>query len=111
MPPPLSLLLRKVRYTYKLRECILGQVGYYSGSLEFATDMLDDFEYHTYLIQMHLRRPDRLHKFKAPEAIIGPLHHRRDQPPSLEQSVFLLLQLQRVQTAADAYLLDKLYRA
>ncbi|KAH9952535.1 hypothetical protein BGW80DRAFT_1452225 [Lactifluus volemus] len=69
MPPALALLFRKIRYTYKLRECLLGQVGYYKGSLELAADMDDDFEYHMYLIQMQLRRPDRLHKFKAPKAM------------------------------------------
>ena len=31
--------------------------------------MNDDVEYHMYLIQMQLRRPDRLHRFKAPKAI------------------------------------------
>ncbi len=69
MPPALALLFRKIFYTYKLRECLLGQVGYYGGSLELAADMDDEFEYHMYLIQMHLRRPDRLHKFKAPKAM------------------------------------------
>ncbi|KAI0289048.1 hypothetical protein BC826DRAFT_639489 [Russula brevipes] len=70
MPPALALLFRKIRYTYKLRECILGQVGYYNGSLELAAGMDSDFEYHMYLIQMQLRRPaDRLHKFKAPKAM------------------------------------------
>ncbi|KAF8323456.1 uncharacterized protein EI90DRAFT_3076686 [Cantharellus anzutake] len=69
MPPALALLFRKIRYTYKLRECLLGQVGYYNGSLELAADMHNEFEYHMYLIQMHLRRPDRLHKFKAPKAM------------------------------------------
>jgi len=70
MPTPLAQLFRKIRYTYKLRECLLGQVGYYNGSLELAADMDDDFEYHMYLIQMKLRRPDRLHVFKAPKAMI-----------------------------------------
>ncbi|KAI9429254.1 hypothetical protein F5148DRAFT_1155249, partial [Russula earlei] len=69
MPPALALLFRKIRYTYKLRECLLGQVGYYNGSFELAADMDDNFEYHMYLIQMQLRRPDRLHKFKAPKAM------------------------------------------
>ncbi|KAF8344540.1 hypothetical protein F5887DRAFT_970436 [Amanita rubescens] len=69
MPTPLALLFRKIRYTYKLRECLLGQVGYYNGSLELAADMAHDFEFHMYLIQMKLRRPDRLHKFKAPKAM------------------------------------------
>jgi hypothetical protein len=67
MPSNLALLFRKIRYTYKLRECLLGQVGYYSGSLELAANISDDFEYHMYLIQMKLRRPDRLHTFKAPK--------------------------------------------
>jgi hypothetical protein len=70
MPTPLALLFRKIRYTYKLRECLLGQVGYYNGSLELAADMDDNFEYHMYLIQMKLRRSDRLHVFKAPKVMI-----------------------------------------
>lgn len=69
MPPADALLFRKIRYTYKLRECLLGQVGYYNGSLELAADMDHDFEYHMYLIQMKLRCPDRLRKFKAPKAM------------------------------------------
>jgi hypothetical protein len=69
MPHDLALLFHKIRYTYKLRECLLGQVGYHRGALEFAADMPDDFEYHMYLIQMKLRRPDRLHVFKAPKAM------------------------------------------
>ncbi|KAI9509585.1 hypothetical protein F5148DRAFT_734618 [Russula earlei] len=69
MPPALALLFCKIRYTYKLRKCLLGQVGYYNGSLKLAADMDDNFEYHMYLIQMKLRCPDRLHKFKAPKAM------------------------------------------
>jgi hypothetical protein len=69
MPRDLALLFRKIRYTYKLRECLLGQVGYYNGSLEFTANMSNDFEYHMYLVQMKLRRPDRLHVFKAPKAM------------------------------------------
>jgi len=70
MPTSLALLFRKIRYTYKLRECLLGQVGYYNGSLELAADIENDFEYPMYLIQMKLRRPDRLHIFKAPKAMV-----------------------------------------
>ncbi|KAF8999238.1 hypothetical protein BDZ89DRAFT_726188 [Hymenopellis radicata] len=69
MPIDLALLFRKIHFSYKLRECLLSQVGYYHGSLELATDMDDNFEYHMYLVQMQLRRPDRLHKFKAPKAM------------------------------------------
>jgi hypothetical protein len=69
MPRNLALLFHKIRYTYKLRECLLDQVGYYSGSLELAADMSDKFEYHMYLVHMKLRRPDRLHVFKAPKAM------------------------------------------
>jgi hypothetical protein len=69
MPHDFAMLFRKIRYTYKLRECLLGQVGCYNGSLEFAADMSNDFEYHMYLVQMKLRRPDRLHVFKAPKAM------------------------------------------
>jgi hypothetical protein len=68
MPRDLALLFHKIRYTYKLRECLLGQVGY-SGSLELAADMSDKLEYHMYLVHMKLRRPDRLHVFKAPKAM------------------------------------------
>lgn len=69
MPDDLALLFRKVRYAYKLRECLLGQVGYYNGSLELAAGMAEDFEFNMYLIQMKLRRPDRIHLFKAPKAM------------------------------------------
>ncbi|KAG5652214.1 hypothetical protein H0H81_005794 [Sphagnurus paluster] len=79
MPRALALLFRKIRYTYTLRECLLGQVGYYTGALELAAGMVDDFEYHMYLIQMHLRRPDRLHAFKAPKAMA----HYTTDPASL----------------------------
>src|SRR6266852_3257916 len=67
MPHNLALLFRKIKYTYKLRECLLRQVGYYNGSFELAADMSDHFEYHMYLVEMKLRRPDRLHVFKAPK--------------------------------------------
>ncbi len=79
MPTPLALRLHKIRYTYKLREYLLGQVGYYSGSLELAADMDDEFEYQMCIIQMKLRRPDRLHVFKAPKAMA----HYTTDPTSL----------------------------
>jgi hypothetical protein len=69
MPHNLALLFRKIRYTYKLRECLLGQAGYYNGAQEFAANISDDFEFYMYLVQMKLRRPDRLHIFKAPKAM------------------------------------------
>lgn len=69
MPHDVALLFHKIRYTYKLRECLLGQIGYHRGSLELAADMSDTFEYYMYLIQMKLRRPDRLHVFKAPKVM------------------------------------------
>ena len=67
MPQPLALLFRKVFYAYKLRECLIGQTGYYNGSLQLAAGLEKDFEYNMYLIQMKLRRPDRLFDFKAPK--------------------------------------------
>jgi len=67
MPTTLALRFRKIRYTYKLRECLLGQVGYYNGSFELAANVDGDFEYHMYLIQMELHRPDRLRIFKIPK--------------------------------------------
>ncbi len=79
MPTLLALRFRKIRYTYKLRECLLSQVGYYNGSSELAEDEDDDFEFHMYLIQMKLRRPDRLHIFKAPKAMA----HYTTDPTSL----------------------------
>jgi hypothetical protein len=31
--------------------------------------MSDDFEYHMYLVQMKMQRPDRFHVFKAAKAL------------------------------------------
>jgi hypothetical protein len=67
MPSNFALLFHKIRYTYKLCECLLGQVGYYSGSLKLTASISDNFEYYMYLIQMKLWHPDRLHIFKAPK--------------------------------------------
>lgn len=64
-----SRLFRKIYYAYKLREALLGQVGYYNGSLELRAGLTDDFEFWMYLIQMHLRRPDRQHLYPAPKAM------------------------------------------
>lgn len=61
-------LYRKIYYTYKLREALLGQVGYYNGSLELRAGLRGDFEHWMYLIQLKIRRPDRQHLFKAPKS-------------------------------------------
>jgi hypothetical protein len=54
MPAQLALLFHKICYTYKLRECLLSQVGYYKGSLELVANMDGKFEFYMYLIQMKL---------------------------------------------------------
>lgn len=70
MARPLALLFRKIYYTYKLREALLGQVGYYNGSLELRVGLTSDFEYWMYLIQMKLRRPDRQRLYRAPKSML-----------------------------------------
>jgi hypothetical protein len=35
----LAILFRKIRYTYKLREALLGHVGYFNRSIELAADI------------------------------------------------------------------------
>ena len=46
MSPALAKLFHKIHYTYKLWEFLLSQVGYYSGSLELAAGMNNQFEYY-----------------------------------------------------------------
>lgn len=67
MPDSLAILFRKIYHTYKLREALLGHVGYYNGSIEFAAGMPEGIHRHMYLIDLKLRRPDRVHPFRAPK--------------------------------------------
>ena len=67
--PTLGLLFTKVYYSYKLHEALVGQVGYYNGSIELRLGLDSDFEYWMYLIQMKLRKPTRQHVYPAPKAM------------------------------------------
>ncbi len=69
LPKALRPLFRQVYYTYKLREALFGQLGYYNGSIELRLGLTDDFEFNMYLIQMKLRHPERQHLYKAPKAM------------------------------------------
>lgn len=64
-------LFRKIFFSYKLWEALLGQVGYYNGSLELQSNLQDDFEYWMYLIQMKLRKPTRQFLFAAPKSMMA----------------------------------------
>lgn len=66
---PLARLFRKIYFSYKLWEALLGQVGYYNGSLELQAGLTNDFEYWMYLIQMKLRKPTRQFLFPAPKSM------------------------------------------
>lgn len=62
-------LFYKIYYTYKLYEALVGQVGYYNGSLELEAGLDNDFEYWMYLTQMKLRKPSRQWQFQAPKTM------------------------------------------
>lgn len=70
MPESLAILFRKIRYTHKLREALLRHVGYFNGSLELAAEIPDGIHRHMYLLDLKLRRPDRIHLFRAPKQYI-----------------------------------------
>jgi hypothetical protein len=70
MPDSLAILFRKIYYTYKLREALLGHIGYYNGSIGFAVGVSEGIHRHMYLLDLKLRRPDRMHLFHAPKPSI-----------------------------------------
>jgi hypothetical protein len=70
MPESLAILFCKIRYIYKLRKALLDHLDYFNGSLEFAANMPEDIHRHMYLLDLKLRRSDRIHLFRAPKQYI-----------------------------------------
>lgn len=68
MPAPLALLYRKVNNAYKMREAVLGHLGYFNGSLTFAAGIDDGGIHHPmYILDLKLRHPNFIHEFPAPK--------------------------------------------
>lgn len=67
MPASLANLFRKIRYAYKLRETLLSRIGYRAGSFQLAAGMPNNLDFCMLLIDMKMRRPDRMLAFPAPK--------------------------------------------
>lgn len=67
MSDEFAKLLRKIRYAYKLRETVLARIGLRAGSIQLAAGMRNDLDFCMLMIDMKMRRHDRMLPYNAPK--------------------------------------------